>query len=249
MLKRLLLGLVLLVLAAAVYYVAPIWREISMMCSEDPAIWDDAIREFAAADERAPPPEGAVLFVGSSTIRLWESLSDDMVPLTVIGRGFGGAKVNDVLVYADRIISPYRPMAVVVYVGGNDVTSLLCNDAKPAARIVERTHQLIAKIHADLPGTPVYYLAINTSFRDSDDRARAVAVNGALRDTAATDDLLSFIDAGGPITGADGRVRPELLKRDGVHLNRQGYAVWSPAIRERLLEDSANWAVNAGQDR
>jgi len=207
-------------------------------------VWEDAIQAFADADERAPPAAGAVLFVGSSTIRLWESLQEDMAPLPVMRRGFGGAKVNDVLVYADRIITPYRPAAVVVYVGGNDVSSVLCNEAKPAERVVELSRELLAKIRADLPGTPVYYLAINPSFRDEQDRARAGAVNAMLRDAATTDDLLSYIDASGPLTGADGRVRAELLKRDGVHLNRRGYAVWTPGIRQRLLED---FGISAGE--
>jgi len=244
MVKRLLLGLVLVAIAAAGYYVAPIWREIATMCSEDPAVWEDAIQAFADADERAPPAAGAVLFVGSSTIQLWATLQEDMAPLPVMRRGFGGAKVNDVLVYADRIIAPYRPAAVVVYVGGNDVSSVLCNEAKPAERVVELTHELIAKIHGSLPGTPVYYLAINTSFKDEQSRARAVAVNAVLRDAAAADDLLSYIDASAPITGADGRVRAELMKRDGVHLNRQGYAAWAPGIRQRLLED---FGISAGE--
>lgn len=241
MLKRILLIGALLLMAAAAYYVTPVWREISMMCSEDPAVWEDAIADFAAADEDAPPPDGAVLFVGSSTIRLWETLAEDMAPLPLYRRGFGGAKVNDVLVYANRIITNYRPSAVVVYVGGNDVTSVLCNEPKPAERIAELTRNLIAKIHAGLPAKPVYYVAIKPTSGDDGDLERAAAVNVALRDTAATDELLFFIDANDAVVGTDGRVRPELLKRDGVHLNREGYALWAPVIRERLLADSAAW--------
>jgi lysophospholipase L1-like esterase len=237
MAKRLISVMALLFIAVAIYYVAPVWREISMMCDEDPAVWEDAIREFAEADTRSPPSTGAVLFVGSSSIRMWETLHDDMAPLRVIRRGFGGAKVNDVRVYADRIITPYQPAAVVIFVGSNDVTSVLCNDPKPADRVVELTRKLIATVRAGLPGTPVYYLAIMPAHADDQDRQRVAEVNTALREAATTDDQLFFIDANDPITGADGRVRSELLKRDGIHLNRQGYKAWAPIIRERLLGD------------
>lgn len=235
MVKRLILVMALSVIAAAVYYITPIWREISMMCNEDPAVWEDAIQEFAEADERSPPPAGRVLFVGSSSIRMWDTLHDDMAPLPVIRRGFGGAKVNDVLVYADRIITRYQLAAVVIFVGSNDVRSGLCNEPKPADRVAELTRELITRIHEDMPGTPVYYLAITPAHAADQDLQRVAAVNAALQSAATTDDQLFFIDANDPITGTDGRVRPELLKRDGVHLNRQGYKTWAPIIRERLL--------------
>lgn len=245
MTRRLLLAAALLVVAAAVYFVAPIGREIYMMCSDDPTIWEDAIRAFEEADDRAPPPDGAVLFVGSSTIRLWETLRDDMAPLQVIRRGFGGAKVNDVLFYSDRIIAKYRPAAVVLFIGSNDVSGQFCNEASSPDRVVELTRDLIAKIHADLPRTPIYYLAIKPSYSNANVLAGVAAVNAAIRDAANTDAQLIFIDANDAIVGADGRVRQELLERDGLHLNRQGYVLWAPAIRERLLKD---FSMTGGDD-
>lgn len=234
-LKRVAIAAALLAVAGAAWYVAPIWREISMMCREDPAIWEETIAAFEASDAAAPPRPGSVLFVGSSSIRLWDSLQEDMAPLPVIGRGFGGAKVNDVLVYADRLITPYEPAAVVIFVGGNDVADVACNEPKSAKRVAELTRELIDRIHARLPGTPVYYLALTPSARDEADSAGDV--NERVRGLAASDEWLSYIDANGPVTGADGRVPAELLKRDGIHLNRAGYALWAQPIRERLLAD------------
>ena len=229
--------LLIALVAAAAWYLAPAWREISALCSEDPDVWADAIAAFEAEDARQPPADGAILFVGSSTIRYWEWLADDMAPLPVFRRGFGGAKVNDVLVYVDRIITNYRPAAVIVYVGGNDVTSVLCNEAKPAEKIVALTRQLLEKIHAGLPGVPVYYVAINPIFRKDEDLARANAVNTAVEQVAEADARVVYIDANDAITGSNDRVPADLLKRDGVHLNRAGYARWASGIRERLLAD------------
>lgn len=244
MIKRIVLVVALLIIVVVAYTIAPAWREISMMCSEDAGVWEDTIRDFTDADAISLPPTGAVLFVGSSTIRFWEDLREDMAPLPVIRRGFGGAKVNDILVYADRIITPYRPAAVVIFVGSNDVSSTLCNDAKSAGRVAKQTLKLIAEIHTDLPATPIYYLAIKPAYSNDQDLLRAATVNDALESAAAANDQLFFIDANDAITGADGRVRPELLQRDGVHLNRQGYQAWSPIIRQRLMDDSVGWPVS-----
>ncbi len=83
--------------------------------------WENDIAAFEAADRIDPPPKDAIVFVGSSSIRLWKTLSDDFSGLPVINRGFGGSCMHDTLRYADRIVIPYRPRHVVVYAGDNDI--------------------------------------------------------------------------------------------------------------------------------
>jgi hypothetical protein len=85
--------------------------------------WEPAITAFETQDRRQPPKPGQVVFAGSSSIRFWHTLAADMAPIPVLNRGFGGAHLRDVLRYADRIVTPYRPQAVVVYAGENDLGS------------------------------------------------------------------------------------------------------------------------------
>ncbi len=87
----------------------------------DPKVWERAIRRFEKNDRRCFPPEGVIVFTGSSSIRFWKSLQTDMAPLPVVHRGFGGAQIHDVTHYVQRIVTPYKPKAVVFYAGNLDL--------------------------------------------------------------------------------------------------------------------------------
>src|SRR5512136_3175724 len=82
--------------------------------SGDPLAWESTIRKFEARDRIQPPPADVIVFTGSSSITFWSTLEQDMAPLPVINRGFGGSRIDDVVYYADRIVIPYHPRAVVL---------------------------------------------------------------------------------------------------------------------------------------
>jgi len=84
--------------------------------------FEKEILAFAVADKTNPPPQGAIVFVGSSSVRLWKTLAQDFPDHKVINRGFGGSQMSDVVRYADRIILPHKPKVIVVRVGGNDMS-------------------------------------------------------------------------------------------------------------------------------
>ncbi len=87
----------------------------------DPAFWEGEIRRLEKQDRRAMPPAGGTVFTGSPSIRFWKTLTQDMAPLPVVNRGFGGSQIHQVTHYARRIISPYKPRIVVLYAGENDI--------------------------------------------------------------------------------------------------------------------------------
>jgi len=239
--KRTILIIFILFIALAGYFTGPMFYEFWKMDSEDPAVYARDIDAFTAQDQRQAPPENAVLFVGHSNIRYWDDLQAHMRPLVVIRRGFGGAKVNDLLFYADRIITPYKPRAIVINIGGNDITSGLGNVPKEAPVVFETYKKLIAHIRAKLPDPPIYFLALTASNDGSEDQRRAIALNRLVRDFMAQGERLYYIDASAGILNAQGRVDPELLRRDGAHLNAAGYARFAVPVRRRLLEDEPNW--------
>ena len=119
--KRLaaLFGFVLLAVAAVTG--AALYEEVRKANSDDPLVWEADIAAFEAEDLSQLPPADATLFVGSSSIRLWKTLSEDMAPLVTLRRGFGGARMRDVVHYADRLITVYRPAQLVLFVGSNDI--------------------------------------------------------------------------------------------------------------------------------
>ena len=90
----------------------------------DPTIWERSIRKFEKQDQKNGIEKDFILFTGSSSIVYWKKLTEDMAPLNVLNRGFGGSQIPDVTHYVGRIVLPYKPKGIVFYAGENDITGL-----------------------------------------------------------------------------------------------------------------------------
>lgn len=192
--------------------------------------WEPAIAAFEAQDRRQPPPPDQVLFVGGSSIRLWDNLATDMAPVPVLKRGISGAQLRDLLYYADRWITPYRPRAVVIYAGENDLASWW---VWPGL-VEDRFQRLVKYLRQRDPTLPILMLAIKPSPRFAARLERQQEANRRLRAYCAATPDLYFVDVASPLLDAQGRMRPELY-RDGLHLNGAGYAIWRAQLRPALL--------------
>ena len=125
---------------------------------QQPAPFENEIKAFEQSDKTNPPPKDAVLFVGSSSIRLWKTLEQDMPGMKVINRGFGGSQVEHSVRYADRIVLPYRPKLIVFYAGDNDIAA-----GKTPNRVLEDFKAFVAKVKTALPNTKILYVSIRPS--------------------------------------------------------------------------------------
>ncbi|MGB5064415.1 MAG: SGNH/GDSL hydrolase family protein [Candidatus Competibacter sp.] len=192
--------------------------------------WESAISAFETQDRRQPPQPGQVVFVGSSSIRFWHTLATDMAPAPVLNRGFGGARLRDMLRYANRIILPYQPRAVVVYGGENDLGSRW---SRPDT-VLERFQQLVERLRQVDPNLPILLLAIKPSPYYAHRLPQQTEANRLLRAYCDATPGLRFIDVASPLLGAGGQPRPELF-RDGLHLNAAGYRTWRERVRPVLL--------------
>ena len=205
------------------------WRAavIELAARPDPnsAQWEQDIRAFEEADHRAMPSPGGVLFVGSSSIRLWESLARDFPGVTTINRGFGGSQLPDAVHYMDRIVLPYAPRTIVLYAGDNDLWA----GATPE-QLLEDYERFVSRVHERLPETRILYLAVKPSTARWSIADRIRKANALIRARAARDPRLGFVDVFTPMLGPDGRPRPELLVEDGLHMTPAGYAVWRDAL-------------------
>ena len=234
LLIRLTLGSLLLLLAVLLVFGGRIFqREIGRTFSDDPTVWEPEIAAFEMADRESPPARDAILFVGSSSIRFWEGLAENMAPMTVIRRGFGGARLSDLVHFADRIIVPYAPRAIVIHAGGNELNSLPGNRQRSPEEAQADFRSLVARIRARLPSVPIYYLALRPSRLPG---ARGHFLRLVHADCEAQAGL-HYLDAGAGLTLADGSADPSLIRWDRIHLNHEGYQVWAPPVRERLLRD------------
>lgn len=190
--------------------------------------WEKSIAAFEARDKEDPPPQRALLFVGSSSIRGWD-LGESFPDLRTINRGFGGSQIADSIRYADRIILPYRPRVVVVYAGDNDI-----GQGKKAETVFADYQTLTRTIHAGLPETRIVFVAIKPSIKRWKLIEEIRKANALIREAAGKDARLEFVDVDTPMIGDDGQPRQELFKDDGLHMNKQGYQLWSKLVRPHL---------------
>jgi GDSL-like Lipase/Acylhydrolase family len=210
-------------------------------CSRDPQAEAAALRRslaveidrYVAADRAAPPAHCQVLFVGSSSIVLWKpTLAADMAPLPVINRGFGSSHIEYVNLWFDEIVAPYHPRVIVFYAGENDL-----NAGKPVAQVLADFDAFMAKKTAALADTPVYFISVKPSKQRIAQLALQTQLNAAVRARAAQRSDLHYIDVV-PLMLDNGAPR-DIFLADGLHMTRQGYLLWTAAVKDALLPGDA----------
>jgi len=188
----------------------------------------DEVMRFAELDRVSPPPACPVLFVGSSSIRMWDSLAADMAPLPVVNRGFGGSSTRHVNAYFDRVVTAYRPRAIVLYAGENDIDA----GESPAEVLVQVEYFMALKDYRLGRQVPVFYISQKPSKLRAAQFQRQSKANEAVKAFAAQRDDLEYIDIV-PAMLEDGRPK-DLYVQDGLHMNAAGYAIWREHVRAAL---------------
>jgi lysophospholipase L1-like esterase len=199
--------------------------------------WESSIREFESQDKVNLPKPGVIVFVGSSSIRFWRTLETDMKLLDVINRGFGGSEMSDAAQYAPRIVVAYKPSAVVLYEGDNDLGS---GSPKTPESVANDFRQFVQTVHSSLPDTWIYVLSIKPSKLRWDDWPNMKAANELIRTYAATQKRVQYIDVATPMFDAKGDLPRDLFIADGLHPTPKLYAMWTAIIRPILLDRFGN---------
>ena len=195
----------------------------------DPLRFSAAIADFKSADSLNKPRPNSVLFVGSSSIRGWKTLSADFPELNVINRGFGGSHMSDLIFYMDDIVFPYRPNAIVVYEGDNDIA-----DGKTPEKILDDYNIFVSGVMEKWPEMPIFFISIKPSLARVDYMGKMAQANALVK--ARTEELnnLYYIDVFTPMLGENGTPREDIFGHDGLHMNEVGYALWTELIRGEL---------------
>lgn len=187
------------------------------------------IESFERQDRIAPPPPGAVLFLGSSTLRLWSSLAQDFPELAVVNRGFGGSQIEDSIRYAPRIVLPLKPKILVFYAGENDLAA-----GQSPQQVCADFQRLVADVQAALPVTRIVFISLKPSPCRTKWLAAMRQVNAAIQDWIRRDPRLEYIDVFTPMLDKSGVPRAELFTADRLHMNAAGYALWARILGPRL---------------
>ncbi len=197
-----------------------------------PPFWND-IQNFKKQDSATPPPQHAILFVGSSSFTKWADVQSYFPSYPIINRGFGGSSLPDVIRYANDIIFPYHPKQVVIYCGEND---LAASDTVTAATVVSRFKELFMLIRNKMPGENIVFVSLKPSPSRQKLTPKMEDANAQIKQFLAMQKSTSFVDVYHLMLTPDGKPQPGIYLQDNLHMNASGYAIWRKAIEPVLMK-------------
>ena len=188
--------------------------------------WEKEISAYEQMDRTNPPPKKAVLFIGSSTIRMWKSLSRDFPKQKVINRGFGGSEIVDSTHFAKRIIFPYKPRKILFRAGGNDIAA-----GKSPEQVFADFQEFVAKVQSKLPKAEIVFIGWNPTISRWKQADKEKALNGMVRAFTKKTPRVKYVETYDMVLGYDGQPREELFLPDKLHFNPEGYKLLAEKVR------------------
>jgi lysophospholipase L1-like esterase len=209
---------------------------IFLLCFIYSPLWaqqtfEKEIRNYEKQDSISMPAKGQILFIGSSSFRIWKTFATDLAGIAAINRGFGGSTMTDALYYFDRMVVKYEPSTVVVYEGDNDL-----NKGKSLEDLAKEYKNFSNRLKKALPKTKLVYLAVRPSLSRIAIVDKQKQFNSWLADYCKSQKGRFFLDMHSPFYLPDGTVMPDIFVADRLHLNEKGYLIFSSKIREFILE-------------
>ncbi len=205
---------------------------VALALPPSPQSWKSDIDKLVAQDASQPPLQHDVVFVGSSSIRFWTpTLQKDFPGIAVIDRGFGGSAIADSTYYADRIVIPYNPRVIVMYAGDNDIAEGLTPD-----QVRDDFEAFVARVRKAIPNVAIVYISIKPSIARWSMWPRMHEANDKIAGWSRTQKRITFVDVAPMMLDAQGKPNPRLFRKDGLHMQPAGYAIWVRALKPVLAE-------------
>ena len=220
-LKKIILFLVL------VFCVASLYAQTAK-----PPFYDE-VMAFKKKDSLTPPPENAILFVGSSSFRKWTDAEQIFKDYPVVNRGFGGSSLPDVIRYADDIIFPYQPRQILIYCGDND---LAASDTVSVGMVAQRFRQLFSLIRSRLKTVSIAFVSIKPSPARKHLMPKMADANRLIKQFLRKQKKTGFIDVYHPMLLPGGYPNGALFESDSLHMLPAGYAIWKEKIEPVLIK-------------
>lgn len=191
----------------------------------------DEIQSFKKQDSSHFPPANSILFIGSSSFRMWKSVQQDFPGKPIINRGFGGSSTPDVIRYANDIIFPYNPKQIIIYVGENDLASTPAASPKEVTR---RVKELVNLIQLRLPEIPIVYISIKPSIARQNLMPAMEKANKKIKKFISRKKNARFVDVYTKMLDVNGLPLSDIFIQDNLHMNAKGYAIWKKILEPYL---------------
>jgi lysophospholipase L1-like esterase len=198
------------------------------------ARFEPEIKAFEEADEKSPPPEHAILFVGASGIKLWKTLEKDFPDHRVINRGFGRSQIADAIYFADRIVIPYKPKTILLQSGGNDI-----NAGKTPEQVAKDFRVFVEKVRGKLPEVRILFMSLQPSPARWSQADKQKMANALIKKKVEAGENMAYIEAYDAFIGTDGQPRGELFVADKLHHNEAGYKIRTQLVLPFLKGEEA----------
>ena len=182
-------------------------------------------------------PQDKIIMYGSSSFRFWETMEEDMAPLQVLNHGFGGATLDDALNYAERLVVSFRPKAVVIYCGTNDLGGMADGSIKNSRQAFEASVALINYISYRLPRVKIFYVASSPQPLRWSVWEEEKKCNSLMKEYCDNYELLYYIDTEDVLLDDEGNYYSDYYLEDGLHFNEKGYEVWGSVIKDEVMKE------------
>lgn len=193
-------------------------------------IFDEEVRQISERSFSVDPQKPTAVFTGSSSIRMWNNLSDYFPDMNAINTGFGGSQFTDLILYTEELIFDFNPDVLLIYEGDNDI-----NAGKSPAEVLASAAYLYAQIRQELPEIPVYILSAKPSPSRWHYEEEYNKLNELLKEFTAFDEQLYFIDLWNPMLDSEGKPMADIFLDDQLHMNAKGYEIWGLVIQDQLV--------------
>ncbi|MCF6367167.1 MAG: hypothetical protein L3J35_13330 [Bacteroidales bacterium] len=194
--------------------------------------YEDEVLKYELIDAKKGITEGQILFLGSSSIRRWYSIKEDLFPLPAINRGFGGSTLPEAIYYFNRLAMPYKPSAIVLYEGDNDVLAPFLTPEN----ILKAFKLFVRMAEKYLPETDIYFLSIKPSPKRINYIDKMLITNMLIKEFCITEKKLHYIDITEPMYDISGNILNNIFQKDKLHMNKKGYEIWAKIIKDALLK-------------
>lgn len=195
------------------------------------AKWEEEITRLEYKDDAEKYSSDAVLFIGSSSIRIWQNIKEDMAPYEPIRRGYGGAHFSDLIHFTKRLVYPHEFQALCIFVA-NDITG--GDDDRSVREVMTLFKEVVNTVRIKYPVIPIFQIAITPTGSRWSVWSETQKVNAAMKAYCDKTDNLYFIDSTAPYLNEAGMPRDELFIKDRLHQNQEGYDIWAVEIKKEL---------------